>query len=67
MQREDAYIYAQSDKGVAAAAPNWRCAAAGLEIEWADDADVVPVPTPLQPTRPTLCGDARVCCNVGHG
>jgi hypothetical protein len=43
------------------------CTAAGLEIEWADGADVVPVPTPLQPSRPTLCGEACVCCNVGHG
>jgi hypothetical protein len=23
--------------------------------------------TPLQPSRPTLCGGAWVCCNVGHG
>ena len=41
VQREDAYTYAQSEKGVAAARAELEaCTAAGLEAEWADDADV---------------------------
>ena len=41
VQREDAYTYAQSDKGVAAARAELEaCTTAGLEAEWADDADV---------------------------
>jgi len=41
VQREDAYTYAQADEGVAAARAELEaCTAAGLEVEWADDADV---------------------------
>src|ERR1044072_4857250 len=41
VQREDAYTYAQSEEGVAAArAELAACTAVGLETEWADDADV---------------------------
>ncbi|HEY6646174.1 MAG TPA: FAD-dependent oxidoreductase [Mycobacterium sp.] len=41
VQREDAYTYAQSEDGVAAARAELEaCTAAGLEVEWADDADV---------------------------
>src|SRR5690348_618180 len=41
VQREDAYTYAQSEEGVAAAIAEFEaCNAAGLAVEWADDADV---------------------------
>ena len=41
VQREDAYTYAQSEKGVPAAREELEaCKAAGLAVEWADDADV---------------------------
>ncbi len=41
VQREDAYTYAQSDKGVASARQELEaCKAAGLEADWADEADV---------------------------
>lgn len=41
VQREDAYTYAQSEKGVAAARAELEaCTAAGLAVEWVDDADV---------------------------
>jgi glycine/D-amino acid oxidase-like deaminating enzyme len=41
VQREAAYTYAQSEDGVAAARAELEaCTAAGLEVEWADDADV---------------------------
>ncbi|PQM46679.1 D-amino acid dehydrogenase [Mycobacterium talmoniae] len=41
VQREDAYTYAQSDKGVGSARAELEaCRAVGLAAEWADDADV---------------------------
>ncbi|HTI73793.1 MAG TPA: FAD-dependent oxidoreductase [Mycobacterium sp.] len=41
VQREDAFTYAQSEKGVAAAhAELEACTAAGLAVEWVDDIDV---------------------------
>lgn len=41
LQREDAYTYAQSEEGVESARHELEaCKAAGLEAEWADDADV---------------------------
>jgi glycine/D-amino acid oxidase-like deaminating enzyme len=41
VQREDAYTYAQSEEGIAKAQQEYEaCTAAGLEVEWADDADV---------------------------
>ena len=41
VQREDAFTYAQSDKGVAPARQELEaCKAAGLEADWADEADV---------------------------
>jgi glycine/D-amino acid oxidase-like deaminating enzyme len=41
VQREDAYTYAQSDKGVESARHELEaCNAAGLEADWADEADV---------------------------
>ncbi|GAC1406373.1 MAG: FAD-dependent oxidoreductase [Mycobacterium sp.] len=41
VQREDAFTYAQSDKGIAAArAELSACEAAGLAVEWVDHADV---------------------------
>jgi glycine/D-amino acid oxidase-like deaminating enzyme len=41
VQREDAYTYAQSEKGVSSAREELEaCKAAGLEAEWADEADV---------------------------
>src|SRR6476620_2566338 len=40
-QREDAYTYAQSDKGVGTARAELEaCQAAGLDVEWVDDAGV---------------------------
>lgn len=41
VQREDAYTYAQSDKGVDSTRQEYEaCKAAGLEADWVDDADV---------------------------
>lgn len=41
LQREDAYTYAQSDDGVAKAKAELKaCQAAGLDVEWVDEADV---------------------------
>ena len=41
VQYEDAYTYAQSEKGVAAGREELKaCRAAGLAVEWVDDADV---------------------------
>jgi glycine/D-amino acid oxidase-like deaminating enzyme len=41
VQREDAYTYAQSEEGVAQAQQEYEaCTAAGLEVDWVDDADV---------------------------
>lgn len=41
VQREDAYTYAQSEKGVAVARDEFdACKAAGLSVDWVDDADV---------------------------
>ena len=41
VQREDAYTYAQSEKGVAVARDEFdACKAAGLGVDWVDDADV---------------------------
>ena len=41
VQREDAFTYAQSEKGVATAREELgACKAAGLEAEWVEDADV---------------------------
>jgi glycine/D-amino acid oxidase-like deaminating enzyme len=41
VQREDAYTYAQSEKGIASARQEYEaCRAAGLEADWVDDADV---------------------------
>ncbi|OLO98630.1 FAD-dependent oxidoreductase [Mycolicibacterium porcinum] len=41
LQREDAYTYAQSPRGVAKAKAELKaCRAAGLDVEWVDDADV---------------------------
>jgi glycine/D-amino acid oxidase-like deaminating enzyme len=41
VQREDAFTYAQSEKGVPTArAEQKACEAAGLDVEWVDDADV---------------------------
>src|SRR6476659_7632279 len=41
VQREDAYTYAQSESGIAAARAELDAAqSAGLEVEWAEDADV---------------------------
>src|SRR5690349_21192818 len=41
VQREDAFTYAQSEKGVGAARGELEaCDAAGLDVEWTDDADV---------------------------
>jgi glycine/D-amino acid oxidase-like deaminating enzyme len=41
VQREDAYTYAQSEKGVSSARQELEaCKAAGLEADWVDDADV---------------------------
>ncbi|MGV0790631.1 FAD-dependent oxidoreductase [Mycolicibacterium sp. XJ1819] len=41
VQREDAYTYAQSQKGVAAAREELEaCQAVGLDVDWVDDADV---------------------------
>ncbi|WP_371871580.1 FAD-dependent oxidoreductase [Mycobacterium bourgelatii] len=41
VQREDAYTYAQSQRGVPSARIELKaCEAAGLPVEWADDADV---------------------------
>src|SRR3954469_7197205 len=41
VQREDAFTYAQSDKGVPSAKGELEaCKAAGLDVDWVDDADV---------------------------
>ncbi len=41
VQREDAYTYAQSEKGIASARQEFEaCKEVGLEAEWVDDADV---------------------------
>ena len=41
MQREDAYTYAQSEKGVPSARAELEaCKAAGLAVDWVDEADV---------------------------
>jgi glycine/D-amino acid oxidase-like deaminating enzyme len=41
VQREDAYTYAQSEKGIASARKEYEaCNAAGLDAEWVDVADV---------------------------
>jgi glycine/D-amino acid oxidase-like deaminating enzyme len=41
VQREDAYTYAQSEKGIASARREYEaCRAAGLEADWVDNADV---------------------------
>jgi len=41
VQHEDAFTYAQSEKGVRAARREYEaCLAAGLDVDWVDDADV---------------------------